>query len=380
MNVESIRLGIFGPRRKLINVCMTELLRQLHAHCAVVADRVRICVQAVDDADDANWPAVDVLLVYSGNEQSLRACVRFVDRTRPRRLVNALEPQLGLLKSRVDVMNVLRSANVNVCDSLVVDHRDASVQARFIETAESIELDGRILRKPFVEKPADETDHNVRVYWPRDGGALLLFRKSRTEASVHDANCNRVRRDSLYVYQTFVDTGGVDIKVYTLGAHRRAYAESRVAPTAARAVERDPATGKERRSVAVLSDDEHAMVLRAAAAVGHAACGLDVLRDVHSGVAYVCDVNGWSHVYAAEYFERAVAFLIEDECGVRGSDDCCSSRSTDEAVSSIGGVDVHDERRRDVLATDARDESTATVSAVVSITCDDDKRGGDDAT
>jgi hypothetical protein len=37
-----------------------------------------------------------------------------------------------------------------------------------------------------------------------------------------------------YVYQPFIETGGIDIKVYTLGAHRRAFAEARVAPTAAR--------------------------------------------------------------------------------------------------------------------------------------------------
>jgi hypothetical protein len=355
----AIRLGIFGPRRKLSNVCMTELLRQLRAHRAVVSERVRVCVQAVDDADDASWSAVDVLLAYSGNEQSLRACVRFVARTRPKRVVNALEPQLSTLQSRVDVLNVLRAANVNVCESLVIDHCDAAVRDRVVETPDSIELDGRVLRKPFVEKPLDESDHNVRVYLPHDAGALLLFRKSRTEASLLDASCTRVRRDALYVYQTFVDTGGVDIKVYTLGARRRAYAESRVAPTAARAVERDAATGKERRCRAVLSDDEQAMVVRAAAAVGHAACGLDLLRDVTSGVAYVCDVNGWSHVYADEYFERAVAFLIEDECGVvaptAANDERCDSGPTDEAVSGIGGTDVHDECSGDVLAAESSD-------------------------
>jgi hypothetical protein len=79
-------------------------------------------------------------------------------------------------------------------------------------------------------------------------------------------------------------------------------------------VVRDPVTGKERRSAAELSDAEQAMVVRAARAVGHAACGLDLLRDVRSGETFVCDVNGWSHVYADEYFDSAVTFLIEEQC------------------------------------------------------------------
>lgn len=349
------RLGIFGPRRKLANVCMTELLRRLRAHSAVTADRVHLVVQPVDDADDAGWPTVDVLLAYSNDESCLRALLRFVDRTRPRRIVNDIGAQLGALKSRVDVINALRVANVNVCESIVIDHRDAAVGSRVLETAESLALGESVVRKPFVEKPVDESDHNVRVYLPNDAGALLLFRKSRSEASVLDPQCNRVRRDACYVYQPFIETGGIDIKVYTLGAHRRAFAEARVAPTAARAVVRDPVTGKERRSAAELSDAEQAMVVRAARAVGHAACGLDLLRDVRSGETFVCDVNGWSHVYADEYFDSAVTFLIEEQC-ISSSRDISDEwhGPAGEAVSGTGGVDVHDERRRDVLATDTK--------------------------
>lgn len=346
------RLGIFGPNRKLTNVCMTELLRRLHAHSAVIADRVRIFVQPVDDADDADWPHVDVLLAYSNDERCLSALLRFVDRTRPRRVVNDIDAQLGVLKSRVDVINALLVANVNVCESIVIDHLDAAVSSRLIETAETLSLGDCVIRKPFVEKPVDESNHNVRVYLPNDAGAVLLFRKSRSEASARDPQCNRVRRDACYVYQPFIETGGIDIKVYTLGAHRRAFAEARVAPTAAREVERDPATGKERRIAAELSDAEQAMVVRAAGAVGHAACGLDLLRDVRSGETFVCDVNGWSHVYADEYFDSAVAFLIEEQCSSSSSSNDEWNGPAGEAVPCTGGVDVHDERRSDVLAAD----------------------------
>jgi inositol hexakisphosphate/diphosphoinositol-pentakisphosphate kinase len=285
---------------------MVELLRRLRQHGSLL----RVVEQPIDALDQLAWPVVDVLLAFSSDTEMLQACVQYCERVKPR-LINSVATQLEQLGDRATVTSVLRATSgVNVVETIVVDHADPAVQARFVETEHAIELDGCVVRKPFVEKPCAETDHSVRVYHA-NRGCTQLFRKAKSAASAFDAACSAVRRDAVYLYQPFIDTDGIDIKAYTLGS-AGVYAESRVSPTASSAVERDASTGKQLRTRIDLRDDEVTMALNAAAAFGHKACGVDLLRDRVSGETYVCDVNGWAHLYADEYFERIVQMFLTE--------------------------------------------------------------------
>eukprot|EP01133_Synstelium_polycarpum_P020699 gene20699-24858_t len=96
-----------------------------------------------------------------------------------------------------------------------------------------------------------------------------------------------------------------DVKVYS--APNLSYAELRKSPSVDGHVERS-SSGKEKRTVTKLNDEESSLSLRINKAFRQFICGFDILRT--NGKSYVCDVNGWSCVKG---FNR-IGFY-EETCG-----------------------------------------------------------------
>ena len=83
-----------------------------------------------------------------------------------------------------------------------------------IEYDEYIEFKGSRINKHFVEKPANGDDHNIYIYYPHCGGQKRLFLKTKNLSSLYYPNNNKIRRDKSYIYEEFLQTDGIDIKVY----------------------------------------------------------------------------------------------------------------------------------------------------------------------
>uniref|UniRef100_A0A803LSV1 Inositol hexakisphosphate and diphosphoinositol-pentakisphosphate kinase n=1 Tax=Chenopodium quinoa TaxID=63459 RepID=A0A803LSV1_CHEQI len=129
----------------------------------------------------------------------------------------------------------------------------------FFEEDDYVEVHGERFSKPFVEKPVDGDNHSIMIYYPSSagGGMKELFRKVGNRSSEFHPDVRNVRRDSSYIYEEFMHTGGTDVKVYTVGPHY-AHAEARKSPVVDGVVMRNP-DGKEVRYPVLLTPAEKQM-------------------------------------------------------------------------------------------------------------------------
>ena len=176
------------------------------------------------------------------------------------------------------------------------------------ETEESIVVDGETFKKPFVEKPLSAENHNIYIYYPPSsgGGSKRLFRKVKDRSSKFVSSVSTVRRSGAYIYEEFIGTDGMDIKVYTVGPDY-AHAEARKAPTVDGRVQRRD-DGREVRYHVILNKTEKEIARRITEIFGQNVCGFDLLRT--ETMSYVCDVNGLSFVKGAQKYYNDFALIL----------------------------------------------------------------------
>uniref|UniRef100_A0A0B7B1Z0 Inositol hexakisphosphate and diphosphoinositol-pentakisphosphate kinase n=1 Tax=Arion vulgaris TaxID=1028688 RepID=A0A0B7B1Z0_9EUPU len=309
MNIEDedsdrkVVLGICAMSKKSNSKPMNEIIRRL------VDNFERLQVLVFDDDTILNkpvedWPIVNGFVSFFSHGFPLEKAIAYKNLRNPF-VVNDLEMQYTL-QSRPKVYAMMKENNIPHPRFAVLD-RDNELECKVVETEDSIEVNGHLFMKPFVEKPVDAEDHNIYIYFPvqAGGGSTRLFRKVKDRSSVYSRFC-RVRNKGSYLYEEFMPSDGTDVKVYTVGPDYQ-HAEARKSPALDGKVERD-ADGKEIRYPVLLTNREKMIARTICKVFKQNVCGFDLLRA--SSRHYVCDINGFSFVKtSSKYYDDCAKIL-----------------------------------------------------------------------
>ena len=144
------------------------------------------------------WPRCEALIAFHSTGFPLQKAQEYVALRRPL-VFNDLQKQ-ELLFDRRETYRILQENGVNVPNYVLFtpgDDNDIDDQEEYLE------INGKRLEKPVVEKPVSGEDHNIYLYYPRSlgGGSKRLFRKVGDQSSQFfpDVHSTRIGDGNSYI-------------------------------------------------------------------------------------------------------------------------------------------------------------------------------------
>ena len=167
--MREIRLGICAMSIKSGSAPMLEIVRRLNVIDfirVIIFDESMILYQPVEA-----WPICECLLSFFSTGFPLEKAIAYEKLRRPY-VINDLEAQWDL-QDRQKVYKILGQHNIQTPRHTVCDRRATAGQVDEVlieESFDSVDINGTVINKPFVEKPISAENHHVHIYFPSAAG------------------------------------------------------------------------------------------------------------------------------------------------------------------------------------------------------------------